>query len=132
MPVPIPDKFKDLLQKKAFAQVATIMPDGSPQVTPVWFDYDGAYIRINSAKGRIKDRNIRRDPRVALDIQDPDNAYRHMQIRGRVVEITEVDANEHIDSLSFKYQGVRPYGGYRPGMVRVTYVIEPLHISTMG
>ncbi len=132
MAAAIPEKFKDLLQKKALAQVATVMPDGSPQVTPVWFDYDGRYIRINSAKGRQKDKNLRRDPRVALDIIDPQDPYRYMQIRGKVVEITEEGAKAHIDALSQKYTGQTPYRGLTAGMVRVTYKIEPLHVSTMG
>ena len=84
----IPEKYLDLFQKKAFAQLATIMPDGTPQVSPVWVEYDGKHIVINSAKGRVKDRNMRRDPRVGLDLQDPDNPYRHLSIRGRVTEIT--------------------------------------------
>ncbi len=73
----------DLTEKKAFAQLATLMPDGSPHVAPVWFEYDGKHILINSAKGRVKDKNIRRDPRVGIDILDPDNPYRHLSIRGQ-------------------------------------------------
>ena len=76
----IPEKFLDLFQKRAFASLGTIMNDGSPQVTPVWVDYDGKYVRFNSALGRIKDRNVRRDPRVSLSILDPDNPYRYIQI----------------------------------------------------
>src|SRR5438094_666690 len=87
----IPEKFRSLLSDdaKTFADLATIFPDGSPQVTPVWFDTEGDAIRVNSAKGRWKDRNMRREPRVALAIMDPANPYRHLQIRGRVVRITE-------------------------------------------
>ena len=81
----IPEKFLDLFQKQAFANLGTIMSDGSPQVTPVWVDYDGKYVRFNSALGRVKDRNVRRDPRVSLSILDPDNPYRYLAIRGRVV-----------------------------------------------
>ncbi len=80
----IPEKYADILQKKAFAQLATSMPDGSPQVSPVWVDFDGTHIVINTAKGRVKDRNMRRDPRVGIDLVDPDNPYRHLSIRGRV------------------------------------------------
>jgi PPOX class probable F420-dependent enzyme len=96
----IPEKFLDLTEKKAFAQFATLMPDGSPHVSPVWFDYDGQHIIINSAKGRVKDRNIRRDPRVGIDIVDPDNPYRHLSIRCRVVEITEDGADDQIVKLT--------------------------------
>src|SRR5829696_225377 len=101
----IPDKYMDLFEKPAFAHLATLMADGSPQVTPVWVDYDGKHVRINSAKGRVKDRNIRRDPRIALSIQDPANPYRYLEVRGRVVDITEEGANHHIDRLSQKYLG---------------------------
>ena len=82
----IPEKYRDLFQKRAFASLGTLMPDGSPQVTPVWCDFDGEYVIFNSAKGRRKDRNVRRDPRVALAIMDPDNPYRYLEIRGHVVK----------------------------------------------
>ena len=128
----IPEKYQDLLNKKAFAQLATIMPDGTPQVSPVWFEYDGKNILINSAKGRVKDKNMRRDPRVGLDIQDPDNPYRHVSIRGRVVQITEDGADAHIDKLTKKYinQDRYPYRG--PGEIRVIYKIQPEAAHTMG
>jgi PPOX class probable F420-dependent enzyme len=124
----IPEQFLDLFKKKAFAHLATLMPDGSPQVTPVWVDYDGRYLIVNSARGRQKDRNIARDQRVALAISDPDNPYRALKVRGRVVEITEVGAREGIDHLSVKYTGEK-YKHLQPGEVRVIYRIEPLHIS---
>jgi len=132
MPQAIPERFLDLFQKRAFANLGTIMSDGSPQVTPVWVDYDGKYVRFNSALGRVKDRNVRRDPRVSLSILDPENPYRYLAIRGRVVEITQKDADEHINSLSQKYlgQAVYPYG--QPGEVRVLYRIEPEKVSSMG
>jgi PPOX class probable F420-dependent enzyme len=128
----IPEKYQDLLNKKAFAQLATIMPDGTPQVSPVWFEYDGKNILINSAKGRVKDKNMRRDPRVGLDIQDPDNPYRHISIRGRVVQITEDGADAHIDKLTKKYinQDRYPYRGQ--GEVRVIYKIQPEAAHSMG
>ena len=124
----IPEQFLDLFKKKAFAQLATLMPDGSPQVTPVWVDYDGRYLIVNSARGRQKDRNIARDQRVALAISDPDNPYRVLKVRGRVVEITEEGAREGIDRLSIKYTGEK-YKHLQPGEVRVIYRIEPLFIS---
>ena len=128
----IPQQFRDLLTKKAFASLATVMADGSPQVTPVWFDYDGTHLRVNSAKGRVKDRNMRRNGRVALSILDPENPYRHVAIRGRVEEITEAGADAHIDSLSKKYLGQDRYPNRRPGEVRVIYRIRPERVSTMG
>lgn len=128
----IPQNYLDLTTKKAFAQLATLMSDGSPHVSPVWFEYDGKHILINSAKGRVKDRNIRRDPRVGLDIIDPDNPYRHLSIRGRVVDITEKGADEHIDKLSKKYTGQDKYARRQPGEMRVVYRIEPERTFTMG
>src|SRR5687767_8677854 len=102
----IPEKFKDLLTTKtAFAHLSTVMPDGQPQVTPVWIDFDGTHILVNSAKGRQKDKNMRREPRVALSIQDPENPYRYLEIRGRVVDVTEDGADQHIDRMAKKYMG---------------------------
>jgi len=128
----IPEKYRDIFDKKAFAQLATIMPDGTPHVSPVWFEYDGQNIIINTAKGRVKDRNMRRDPRVGLDILDPDNPYRHVSIRGRVIEITEEGADKLIDKLAKKYINQDRYPHRAPGEVRVTYKIAPEHTHTMG
>src|SRR5688572_4468764 len=99
------DKVKQVLGKKAFAHLATVMPDGSPHVSPVWVDVDGDTILINSAEGRLKDRNVRKDKRVALSATDPDNPYQSVTIRGRVAEITNEDADRHIDSMAKKYLG---------------------------
>lgn len=128
----IPEEFKDLFGKVAYANIATVMPDGSPQVTPVWFDYDGNYLRVNSAKGRVKDKNMRRNKNVALSIQDPDNAYRYLAVRGKVDDITEEDADAHIDSLAKKYLGKDKYPFRGTGEVRVIYKIRPEKVSTMG
>ena len=127
-----PDSHTDLLQKKAFANLATVNPDGSPQVTPVWFDVDGEDIRINTARGRVKDRNLRRNAAVALAVMDPDNPYRYVQVRGRVSEVTESGADAHIDSLAQKYMGVDKYPYRRPGEVRVIFKIRPERVQTMG
>ena len=124
----IPDKFLDLFSKPAYGYLATIMPDGSPQVTPVWVDYDGTHILINSARGRQKEKNILRDPRVAVTIHDPDEPYRYLQIRGRVVDITEKGAKDQIDRLANKYMGWESFH-HRPGEVRLIYKILPTHIS---
>jgi PPOX class probable F420-dependent enzyme len=128
----IPAKYLDLFQKKAFASLATLMPDGSPQVTPVWCDFDGTYVIVNSAKGRRKDLNMRNDPRVALAIIDPDNPYRYLEVRGKVVEITEDGADAHIDKMAKKYMGVDKYPLRQPSEVRVLYKIKPEHCSSMG
>jgi PPOX class probable F420-dependent enzyme len=132
MPKKIPEGFLDLFSRPTFAHLATIMPDGSPQVTPVWFGFDGTYIIVNSARGRQKDRNMRRNPEVAVEIMDPENPYRYIQVRGKVVEITEEGADDSIDSLARKYLNVERYPNRRPGEVRVIYRISPEHISTMG
>jgi PPOX class probable F420-dependent enzyme len=125
----IPEKFLDLFQKRAFAHLATLMPDGSPHVSPVWVDYDGAHLIVNSARGRQKDRNMQRNARVAVEIQDPDNAYRYLLVRGRVVKITEEGADASIDKLAFKYLGREKYPYRRQGEVRVIYQIEPEHVT---
>ena len=125
-------KYSDLFQKKAFANLSTLMPDGSPQVTPVWIDYDGKHLLFNSALGRVKDKNVRRDPRVSVSIQDPDNPYRYLEIRGRVVEITQSGADEHINKLAQKYLGQAVYPYRQPGEVRVLYKIEPVKFNSMG
>ena len=132
MAATIPEKFRDLFTKQAFAHLGTLMADGSPQVTPVWCDHDGTHIRINSAKGRVKDKNMRRNRRVALSIMDPANPYRYLAVQGEIVEITEQGADAHIDSLAKKYLGKDKYPNRRPGEVRVMYKIRPEKISTMG
>jgi PPOX class probable F420-dependent enzyme len=130
----IPKNYVDLLKDevRTFAYLATIMADGSPQATPVWFNTDGEYILINSAQGRVKDRNMRSRPHVSLVLQDPSNPYRYLQVKGRVVEITTIGAREHIDTLSGKYTGKNRYEATRPGDVRVTYKIQPEKVSGMG
>ena len=129
----IPEQYLDLLtQKKAFADLATVMPDGSPQVTPVWFDYTNGLIRVNTAKGRTKQRNMKEGSPVALAILDPDNSYRYVQIRGKVTRVTEEGARAHIDSLAKKYIDKDQYPWSRPGEVRVTFEITPDAVQTMG
>ena len=126
------DKHRDLFKKKAFASLATVMPDGHPQVTPVWVDYDGTHVIVNTAKGRVKDRNMKRDPRVSLAIIDPDNPYHYLEVRGRVIDITEEGADQHIDKMAKKYLGQDKYPGRKPGEVRVLYKITPEKFSSMG
>lgn len=123
---------RDLFKKKAFAHLATIMPDGSPQVTPVWVDAEGETILVNSAKGRQKDVNMRSRPRVALSIQDPENPYRYLEVRGMVAEITEKGADALINKLAKKYLGVDKYPYRQPGEVRVTYRIKPEKVVPYG
>jgi PPOX class probable F420-dependent enzyme len=132
MPDRIPEQHLDLFKKKAFASLGTIMPDGYPQVTPVWVDYDGTHVLVNTAKGRVKDRNMKRDPRVSLAIIDPENPYHYLEVRGRVAEITEDGADQHIDKMAKKYLGQDKYPGRQPGEVRVLYKIVPEKFSSMG
>jgi len=122
-------KNRDLFEKKAFAQLATLMPDGSPQVSPVWVDFQDGLVLVNSARGRVKDRNIARDPRVALSIQDPDNPYRKLLLRGQVVEIITDGADAHIDKMALKYRGLEKYPNHRPGETRVIYKIAIQHAA---
>lgn len=127
----IPSKYADLLEKKGFASLATVMADGSPQVTPVWVMYEAPYVVVNSARGRLKDRNMRREPRVSLSIQDPENPYRYVGIRGHVERITEEDGRKVIDALASKYLGEDVYPG-PPEEIRVTYRILPDKVWGMG
>jgi len=126
----IPDRYLDLFQKRSFAHLATVMPDGSPQVTPVWVDYDGSHVVINTARGRVKDRNMSPGAKVAIEIMDPDNPYRYIQVRGHVAQVTEEGAKEHIDKLSLKYTG--ELFKHRPGEVRVIYKIAPDRLDLHG
>ena len=119
------EKYLDLFRdKKAFAHVATGMPDGSPQVTPVWIDYRNGRIAFNTARGRVKDRNLKEGSKIALSVQDPDNPYRYVQVRGRVARVTEEGATQHIDALAKKYMGVDKYPFHSPQEKRVIYEIE--------
>ncbi|PWH15058.1 MAG: PPOX class F420-dependent oxidoreductase [Ardenticatenia bacterium] len=133
MAVSIPEQYRDLFseEKRAFGYVATVMPDGTPQVTPVWVDYDGIYVLFNTAKGRVKERNLRRDGRVALVVSDPGNPYRYIQVRGRA-ELTEEGADAHIDKLAKKYLGMDRYPYRQPGEVRVIVRITPEAVQTWG
>jgi len=132
MAASIPAAYQDLFKKKAFATLATLNPDGSPQVTPVWVDFDGTNVLINTARGRKKDRNLQSDSRVALAIVDPDNPYRYLGIQGRVTNFTENGADAHIDKMAKKYLGKDVYPGRKPGEVRVLATIEPVNVHAWG
>jgi hypothetical protein len=128
----IPGSHADLFKKKAFAHLATLMPGGQPQVTPVWVDYDGHHVLINTAQGRQKDKNLQKDTRVALSILDPDNPYRYLEVRGRVAERSVNGADAHIDAMALKYMGKEKYPFRQPNEIRVIYKIEPEHVTSMG
>lgn len=128
----IPSSHADILTGKNFAHLATHMKDGDIQVTPVWIDFDGTHILVNTAEGRVKTRNMDRDPRVALSVADHDNPYRYIQVRGRVVERTHEGADAHIDRLAKRYLGLDTYPMRGTGEVRVIYKIAPESVQTMG
>jgi PPOX class probable F420-dependent enzyme len=116
-----------LLREPVLAHLGTTMPDGSPQVTPVWVDTDGEAILLNTAKGRVKHRNIQRDPRVAVSLTDRQDDHHTVVVRGRA-ELIDEGAEEHIDRLARKYLGQDRYPGRQPGMERVTIRIVPEHV----
>jgi PPOX class probable F420-dependent enzyme len=129
----IPASHADLLTTKpAFANLATLNSDGSPQVTPVWVDFDGTHLLVNTAKGRVKAKNLAREPRVAVSISDPENPYRYLGIQGRVVEMTETGGDPHIDKMAKKYLGKDSYPFRAPGEVRVIVKIAPEKVHTNG
>ena len=128
----IPEKYKDIVHKRTFAMFGTIMPNGQPQVTPVWVDAEDGRILINTAKGRQKHKNVQRDPRVAVTLVDPDNPYRYVEVRGRVAEMTEKGADTHIDKMAKKYLGKDKYPFAQPGEQRILLKIEPEHVHGMG
>jgi len=127
----IPDTHADLLKRPAFANLATLNADGSPQVTPVWVDFDGTHVLVNTARGRVKAKNLAREPHVALAIADPENPYRYLGIQGRVVELTEAGADAHIDKMANRYIG-KDYPFRAPGEVRVIARIAPEKVHTNG
>ena len=127
-----PEKYRDLFEKKTFAAFSTLMPDGTPQTTPVWVDYQGGEIWVNSAVGRQKDKTVRRDPRVAIALIDPDNPYRYVEVRGRVREITQDGADAHIDRMAKKYLGQDKYPYRQPDEERVLYKIGIEKAHAMG
>ena len=121
-----------LLGEPAFCQVATLLSDGSPHLTQVWVSTDGEHLLVNTYEGAQKLRNIRRDPRVAVNVVDPGNAWRLAHVRGRVVDVTTEGADEHIDELARKYLGVDSYPFRQPGQVRIKVTIAPEHINEIG
>jgi PPOX class probable F420-dependent enzyme len=123
------DKHKALINAKNFAHIATINKDGTPQNSPVWVEMDGEDILINSEKGRVKVRNVKRNPHVSLSIMNMENPYQYMQVCGRVTEVTERGGQEGIDRLAKKYLGEDKYPWNGPDDVRVSIRIEPERIS---
>ena len=132
MSASVPDSHKDLFQNPAFGSFTTLMPDGSPQTTPVWVDFQDGKVIVNTALGRQKDKNVRRDPRVAITLMDPENPYRYLEVRGKVEEITQEGAEQHIDKMAKKYLGKDKYPFAQPGEQRVLLKVTPEKFSAMG
>jgi PPOX class probable F420-dependent enzyme len=132
MPQTISPGFRKLLREPAFCQLATLMPDGSPQITQVWVETDGEHILINTPEGSQKEWNVRRDPRVAVNVVDPSNAWRLAMVRGRVVNVSNEGAVEQIDRLAKKYLNQDTYPFHRPDQVRTTIEIAPDKINEIG
>ncbi len=130
----IPESHSDLIgdESTAYAYLATIMQDGTPQLTPVWFNTDVEYILINSAKGRVKDKNMRSRPQVALVIHDPNNPYRYVQVRGKIAEISGEGARQHINDLALKYTGKAGFTLKDPNEVRLIYKLLPEKVQVLG
>ena len=129
MPVQLSEKARALIEGTNFGNLATIMPDGSPHVAPVWIDFDAGDVLVNTAEGRQKTKNIQRDPRVAIDVFNNENPYEMVAIRGRVVELTHEGADAHIDKLAKKYLGRDTYPFRQPGEQRVILRIQPEKVS---
>jgi len=128
----LPEALLDLLRKPSPCFVATVNADGSPQLTQTWVDTDGEHVLVNTVEGFQKVRNMRRDPRVSLNVADPDNPFRYFRIRGRVVDISADGGAEHIDVLAKRYTGA-PYAWYGGReQVRLIVTIEAEHVSGMG
>jgi PPOX class probable F420-dependent enzyme len=125
MPVQLSEKARALIEGTNFGNLATIMPDGSPHVAPVWIDFDAGDVLVNTAEGRQKTKNIQRDPRVAMDVFNNENPYEMVAICGRVVELTHEGADAHIDKLAKKYLGRDTYPFRQPGEQRVILRIHP-------
>jgi PPOX class probable F420-dependent enzyme len=125
-------KYRDIFDKKTFCYVATVGKDGVPQLTPVWCEFDGTHIVFNTARGRVKDKNLAKNPRLAIAAADPDNPYRYVQVRGRVADVTEQGADAHIDKMAKKYIGQDRYPWKKPDEVRMIVKVLPERVQGMG
>lgn len=131
---PIPESFDDLFERETFAIFGTLMPEGTPQLTPVWIDLDeDGYLLVNTARGRQKEKNVERDPKVGVCVMDPDDPYRYVSVRGEVVEVTEEGAIEHIDALARRYMDVEEYPNHgEESGARVIIRIRPDRVTSTG
>jgi PPOX class probable F420-dependent enzyme len=127
----VPEEYVEFFEKPIIASLSSVLADGQPQVNPVWCDYDGEYVRLNSAKGRTKDQNMRDRPQVTVLLINPENVFHWIEVRGTVTEITEEGGDAHIDALAKKYLGADSYPFRQPGEVRVMYKIKPTRVNAM-
>jgi PPOX class probable F420-dependent enzyme len=125
-------KARDLIARPVLASLATLNPDGSPQITPLWVDREGDDVVFNTAEGRVKARNLERDARVAVSVIDPDDPYNVIAFRGTVIDVTTDGADAHIDALAKKYLGVDSYPMRREGEVRIKVTVRTDHIAMQG
>lgn len=130
----VPESYQDMFVRPIVVALVTVMPDGQPQATPIWADYDGTYVRVNSARGRQKDKNMTVGARVTMLAIDPKDTSRWLEVRGKIAEVTEIGANEHINALNLKYEGHADFFANKQDSLdkeqRVTYKIEPFRINT--
>lgn len=132
MSVTIPESHSDLLDRPILFSLATLQPNGQPQVTPVWADVVDGMVRVNTAAGRQKHTNLLARPQATILVVDPDNGQRFIEIRGKVVDSTETGADGVIDTLANKYLGVDTYPYRNPAETRVTFLIEPTRVVVSG
>lgn len=128
----IPEQYQDLLTKQSFAHIATVGPDGEPQSSPVWIDWDGQHILFSQTKSRQKLHNLQREPRIAMSMIDPGNPYRYLEVRGVVDGVEDDPNNAFINKMAKKYMGQDTYPYHRPGDERVVVKVRPEHTSQMG
>lgn len=128
----IPDDYRDLLDRPILASLATVQPDGQPQVHPVWADFDGTYVRINTAQGRRKHLNMQERPKVTVLVADPDDPFRWMEVRGTVANISTDGAAAHIDKLAKDYTGADVYSNHTPDETRIICYVEPTRVIASG
>jgi PPOX class probable F420-dependent enzyme len=136
MPAQIPESHRDLFERPVVVSLVTVMPNGQPQATPVWCSFDGTYVWVNTARGRQKDANMQRNPRVTVLAIDPNDPYRWLEVRGQIEDVTEEGAVDHINALSKKYRGNPNYYASNPGQrnkeTRVIYKIRPSRVNARG
>lgn len=128
----IPNEYRDLIDRPILVSLATVQPDGQPQVHPVWADFDGTYVRLNTAEGRRKHLNMQERPKVTVLVTDPDNPFRWMEIRGTVTNVSTDGADAHIDKLAKDYIGADVYPGHTPDETRIICYVEPTRVIAAG